>query len=314
MAIYNDPPKKGTDKKEDVKNFFVRYYNSPTFERNFKAGQAGWLSDNVGDVRNKLLNIVKGVNVKYDKNRESSDTYYSQSGNTINMGDPSEYGMQDWASVFAHEVSHSGDPLVIGGTPNHVMSLLNKNRLYKNILQTNVSKYNAKPGDDAYDRPILFGKLFNESISGLSNELQQKKKSSELKDKTTGIKETLTRFNKWKSETQHDNAPGEVRGDINSLRYVLADKGIWDITSQNPSTFNAEMLNKLYKVKDINTPIIKKGWKETTEKRPSTIKGVEEPKTPGLILDRLRARYSDEDIIWMINNIAKQGGAKSDIA
>lgn len=318
MAKKNTPPEKGTDKNELVRNFFLKYYNSPAFEKNYRAGQAGWMSDDFTSVKNGLIEQVKKIQYKLTPQKGTAalgQTEYASSDNSVRLGTPDSYGNQDLESVSSHETAHAGNKTVVGGTPNHFLAMLNKNRLYKLILDKNIATLKAKPGDPGYDKPKMLEGQLRGDASQLTKDIESVRKYGEKNEKAPRIKELVNTLDRHKAQTMHDDAPSEVRADINSLRYLLAKNQIWDITSSNPGSFNEGMLNKLYQLKELNIPHTKSGTKYVSEKVPSSIKGVAEPKTPGLFLDRLRKRYKDEDIIWLINNIAKSGAQpNSDMA
>jgi hypothetical protein len=66
----------------------------------------------------------------------------------------------------------------------------------------------------------------------------------------------------------------------------------------------------MYQLSDLNKDMMKDGWKTTPKKRPTTStdsKGnkIPAPKNPGLFLERLRERFSDQELMWLINNVAK---------
>jgi len=67
----------------------------------------------------------------------------------------------------------------------------------------------------------------------------------------------------------YKKAPDEIKADLNALRYELKNKGLYDAGTQD---FNQDILNKMDK---------------------------------SYIRNRLGKAYSDEDLIWLMNNIAK---------
>lgn len=80
----------------------------------------------------------------------------------------------------------------------------------------------------------------------------------------------------------HDNQPSEIKADLDGLRYQLYRKGIFD------STKTKEFTNK-------HLDAIKK----------SDIKD-------DLMFNRLKRHYKDEDIIWILNNIAQNNDHNKD--
>lgn len=115
---------------------------------------------------------------------------------------------------------------------------------------------------------------------------------------------------------RHDSSPNEVRADIQALRYIMAKNGIWDITDPKSGKLGVEQLNKLYQLGELNRDLIDKGMRTLPTKINSERKDVKTPNNPGLFLNRLRERYSDDDIMWLLNNIAsnkinKSGGKQT---
>jgi hypothetical protein len=97
-----------------------------------------------------------------------------------------------------------------------------------------------------------------------------------------------------------------------ALRYLAAKEGIWDAVTNKPGSFTPEMLDKLYKIKDLNTPMVTYDQYGVTRSipnpeslNPNDLKNVAPPKKPGMILERLRKRYRDSELIDLINWLAK---------
>lgn len=83
-------------------------------------------------------------------------------------------------------------------------------------------------------------------------------------------------------DAEHDINPNETKADLDAIRYMLYTDGIYDTGTQE---FNKETLKKV-KAKYGNDRMIK----------------------------RLQDNYSDEDIIWMMNNIAAKNKTNSNLA
>lgn len=77
--------------------------------------------------------------------------------------------------------------------------------------------------------------------------------------------------NKNYQEVDHDSQPTENKADIDAIRYMMYKNGIYD--TRKDGEFTKEHLNKLYKTNDF-------------------------------IKNRLKNNYKDEDLIWLMNNIA----------
>lgn len=97
-------------------------------------------------------------------------------------------------------------------------------------------------------------------------------------DKNTGIRnsrlnksDTQQIINRLKSSAnpRYKKVPDEIKSDMNALRYELFDKGIYDAGKED---FNQDLLNK---------------------------------SGDSYIKERLGRSYEDEDLIWLMNNIAK---------
>ena len=111
--------------------------------------------------------------------------------------------------------------------------------------------------------------------------------------------------NRQGSPWMHDDRIGEIRSDVMALRYLAAKEGIWDAVTNKPGSFTPEMLDKLYKIKDLNTPEVMHDQSGTMRKIPSLeslnpndLKNVAPPKKPGMILERLRKRYRDSCLLY----------------
>ena len=120
-----------------------------------------------------------------------------------------------------------------------------------------------------------------------------------------------------KSQTSaHDSTVPEIRSDIMALRYMASKNKIWDASKSKVDSFTPEMLNQLYKVKELNTPQMKMDRYGPTYSQPSkeskkkgNLDKVGAPNDPGLILERLRSRYNDSDLLYLMNRVAKNENA-----
>jgi hypothetical protein len=286
-----------------VEDFFRKYYNSPAFERNVKSGESTWYNNDIPSLRKELLSQINNLQNTYDKR---TSTWYS--GGTVNMGNPDGYLNQPADGVYAHEVSHAGDNKIIPVTPRQSFYMLDKDKAYQTWME------DAK-------------KMGLENKIAEAGDATKKEKVKKLKAEMVGAwksgdkeaaKNMLTEYNLRESgfyddhenAARHDSAPGEIRGDINALRYFLAKNGVWDITDPKSGTFGPDQLKAMYQLSDLNKDMMKDGWKTTPKKRPTTStdsKGnkIPAPKNPGLFLERLRERFSDQELMWLINNVAK---------
>jgi hypothetical protein len=118
--------------------------------------------------------------------------------------------------------------------------------------------------------------------------------------------------NRQGSPWMHDDRIGEIRSDVMALRYLAAKEGIWDAVTNKPGSFTPEMLDKLYKSKELNTPMVTYDQYGSTRNildpeslKPNDLKKVAPPKKPGMILERLRKRYRDSELLDLMNWLAK---------
>jgi hypothetical protein len=304
ITTFMPPPK--TIKKAymgGVEDFFRKYYNSPAFERNVKSGESTWYNNDIPSLRKELLSQINNLQNTYDKR---TSTWYS--GGTVNMGNPDGYLNQPADGVYAHEVSHAGDNKIIPVTPRQSFYMLDKDKAYQTWMEDakkmGLENKRAEAGDATK----------KEKVKKLKAEMVGAWKSGDKE----AAKNMLTEYNLRESgfyddhenAARHDSAPGEIRGDINALRYFLAKNGVWDITDPKSGTFGPDQLKAMYQLSDLNKDMMKDGWKTTPKKRPTTStdsKGnkIPAPKNPGLFLERLRERFSDQELMWLINNVAK---------
>lgn len=287
------PKDKRPEYMNDVEDFFKKYYNSPAFERNVKQGASTWWNPDVASIRKKVLDQISSLKIQEDRSRGSE---YWPGGNTLTMGDRGQALNTPDEQVFAHELSHSGDNIILPEVPRNIFPMLNNNKLYPRILEE--AKAKGQKNEIAEAQSGYRKDRINRLMENMVSSWKQKDYDQ--------AKDYAEDFNRDESSgAQHDNAPGEIRGDINALRYMLAKSGVWDITNPKSGQFTAEMLNKLYQMPELNKSMTRNGVTTLPTKVKSTRQDVKEPKNPGLFLNRLRERFSEDDIIWMINNLAK---------
>ena len=286
-----------------VEDFFRKYYNSPAFERNVKSGESTWYNNDIPSLRKELLSQINNLQNTYDKR---TSTWYS--GGTVNMGNPDGYLNQPADGVYAHEVSHAGDNKIIPVTPRQSFYMLDKDKAYQTWMEDakkmGLENKIAEAGDATK----------KEKVKKLKAEMVGAWKSGDKEAAKNMLREYNLResgfYDDHENAARHDSAPGEIRGDINALRYFLAKNGVWDITDPKSGTFGPDQLKAMYQLSDLNKDMMKDGWKTTPKKRPTTStdsKGnkIPAPKNPGLFLERLRERFSDQELMWLINNVAK---------
>jgi hypothetical protein len=286
-----------------VEDFFRKYYNSPAFERNVKSGESTWYNNDIPSLRKELLSQINNLQNTYDKR---TSTWYS--GGTVNMGNPDGYLNQPADGVYAHEVSHAGDNKIIPVTPRQSFYMLDKDDAYKNWAADAKKAGGSNPIAESNE------KIKRDKVATLKSEMVGAWKGGDKERPKEILKEYNLResgfYDDHENAARHDSAPGEIRGDINALRYYLAKNGIWDITDPKSGSFGADQLKAMYQIPDLNRDMKQNGWKTTPNKRPTTIKdskgnSIPAPKNPGMFLDRLRERFSDDELMWLINNVAK---------
>lgn len=299
-----DPKKKyGTKDEDDIVNWYRKYYNSDLFRKNlydpqmpgsgYSLGQ--WSSGNpIPSQKNKDIGKLMTNYVTKVK------TYYPGTGatmaddNSIDMGDPSGYYNQPKSSMYAHEMAHVGQDEILNRQPSMLMYMLNKNK-----------KWNRKDYANDLAKELNAPKLNYEGKPAFSSE--EAKKESILKSFNQD-----ERGRALLGPESHDSATHEIRSDIMALRYLAAQNSIWDAAKSQPGSFTPEMLNKLYKNKDLNVPLTENinGSIQTTlpseqSKKQGNLKEVAPPKNPGVILQRLRKRFNDDELLYLMNRIAK---------
>jgi hypothetical protein len=305
MKDTNPRKKYGAKDEDDIVNWYRKYYNSDLFRKNlydpempgsgYSLGQ--W--DRTGpvpsqkniDIGKRMTDYVTKVKTRYPgKGLTVTDDY------SIDMGDPNYYGNTSKSPVYAHEMAHVGQEEILNRQPSIIRFMLNKNK-------------NWNRREDAND----LAKSLNEPIVQYNSGPQYPSEEAKRED-------VLRKFNKNErlmaltGSSSHDNAAHEIRSDIMTLRYLAAKKGIWDAAKSKPGSFTPEMLNKLYQDKELNTPmttIFPMGGVSTTLPRAEhmkqgNLKEVAPPKNPGLFLQRIRERFNDDDILYLMNKVAKK--------
>lgn len=295
------PKEKRQPYMNSIEEYFKKYYNSPAFARNLEQGASTWWKPDVAAVRERVLKDIANLKVQEDR---SVGSEYWPGGNQLTLGSRDKALSTPDDQVYAHEYGHIGEDYILPEQPRHFFTMIGKERFNENLLEGKV------PG--GVDKDIV------------NRNLQMKKDKKDRtynamveawRDKDYWSAKNVARdyFKDESSGFRHDSSPNEVRADIQALRYLMAKNGIWDITDPKSGQFSAEMLNKLYQSPELNRDMKQGGWKTEPTKIKSTRPDVKAPSNPGLFLNRLRERYSDDDIIWLINNIAsnkinKMGG------
>jgi hypothetical protein len=278
-----------TDAEEkSVIDFAKNYYASDRFKENlYDKGNAG--------IKNKSAQVSKDA---IDKINSLSYTYKPlnetgfDKGNVINMGNPNAYLNAPKDLVFAHEMFHPMETEILSSQPRNVMTMLNRNTLK-----------NRKGDANA---------LYQDMLSPVPTNIDGTFQYPSVGDwRQSKIKEFASNDQDLSNTSMHDDLVGEVRSDIMALRYLANKKGIWDVTKSGVKDMTPEMLNELYKSPELNKQMYKSDSSGKTNylpsekaKAPGNLKGVEAPKNPGLMLDRLKQRYSDKDLLYLMNKLA----------
>jgi hypothetical protein len=224
-----------------VEDFFRKYYNSPAFERNVKTGEKTWYNNDISGLRKELLSQINNIQNTY--NPANSTSY---SSGTINMGNPNEYLNQPADGVYAHELSHAGDNKIIPVTPMQSFYMLDKDDAYKNWAADAKKAGGSNPTAESNE------KIKRDKVATLKSEMVGAWKGGDKERPKEILKEYNLResgfYGDHKNASKHDSAPGEIRGDINALRYYLAKNGIWDITDPKSGSFGADQLKAMYQI------------------------------------------------------------------
>jgi hypothetical protein len=282
-----------TDAEEQsVKDFAKSYYASDRFKENlYDKGNFG-IKDKSAQISKEAINKINNLSYTY----KPLDRTGFDKGNIINMGNPNEYLNAPKDLAFAHEMFHPMEKEILSVQPRNVMIMLNHNALK-----------NRKGDANA---------LYQDMVSPIPTTADNKPIYSSVGDwRQSKIKDFADEEQQLSSTSMHDDLIGEVRADIMALRYLANKKGIWDVTKSGVKDMTPEMLNELYKSPELNKQMYKSDSSGKTKylpsekaKAPGNLKGVEAPKNPGLMLDRLKQRYSDKDLLYLMNKLAKNEG------
>jgi hypothetical protein len=278
-----------TDEEEkSVIDFAKNYYASDRFKKNlYDKGNFG-IKDKSAQISKDAINKINNLSYTY---KPLTSTGFDK-GNIINMGNPNEYLNAPKDLAFAHEMFHPMEKEILSVQPRNVMIMLNHNALK-----------NRKGDANA---------LYQDMVSPIPTTADNKPIYSSVGDwRQSKIKDFADEEQQLSSTSMHDDLIGEVRSDIMALRYLANKKGIWDVTKSGVKDMTPEMLNELYKSPELNKQMYKSSSSGKTTylpskkaKEPGNLKGVEAPKNPGLMLDRLKQRYSDKDLLYLMNNLA----------
>ncbi len=295
----SDPAKKkiyGAPEEDKINDWFKQYYGSDFFKQNLTDASKGIINIDPNEISKNAINAIDNTEVIYPKTDESM-TYSFPSGGKqyIVMGNPNVYGNQPRNETYAHEVGHTAGLDLLANQPKNLFFMDNHaigkkeyaDQLYKDLLAPIENRYPDGPkfkSDDEKRKSVLRHYAQEEEDLGMRD---------------------------------HGKAQTEQRADIMALRYLAAKKGIWDATKSKPGSFTADMLNKLYKTKELNTPVTRQstmGFGTRTDEidpqdiKQGNLKNVAPPKSPGVILPELRRKFSDKDILYLMNKLAKNEG------
>jgi hypothetical protein len=296
----NEKKYQAPDKKQ-IEDWFSNYYASPFFKENLYDKGNAYLPDEGEQEGQAAISKIKGL--KYTYNDYNSygypeDTNYDLN-DTVNLGDPNNYGNQPKSTALAHELGHVNQAEILSHQPRNLALMLNRNQNFsrKSAADTIYELANEMPSRYS-DGKLMYPSLPSVGLYRKSN-----------------LKEWMDREAHNSGAYGHDSNVGEIRADVMALRYLAAKKGIWDASKEKPDSFTPEMLNKLYKEKDLNISQTKKDRFGVTTNPPSekskskgNLKEVKPPKNPGMILERLRTRYKDSDLLYLMNKLAKNEG------
>jgi hypothetical protein len=281
----NEKKYQAPDKKEIV-NWFKNYYASPLFKENlYNKG----IPDEGTKVGKETTDVINKLNFTYNDldSLGNPDITSYDNDKTINMGNPNKYWNQPKSTAFAHELAHVNQDEILSHQPRHLIYMLNRN---KNM-----------------DRKSAANRLFS-----LANQKPANPAIPTAPYRLSELKEWAQLENSGRSPWMHDDSIGEIRSDVMALRYLAAKEGIWDAVTNKPGSFTPEMLDKLYKIKDLNTPMVMydqygpaRSIPNPESLEPNDLKNVAPPKKPGMILERLRKRYRDSELLDLMNWLAK---------
>ena len=280
----------GAPEEDKVIDWFKQYYGSDFFKTNLERGNAKVLKIDPEKISKSVINDIDNTKTVY-ANTDKEATY-SFPGRII-MGNPEIYGNQPKNETYAHEQGHTGQVNLLASQYKNLEYMGNRAKGRKKYIYDLQKNLLAPIAQNSY---------------GPEFKSEDEKRRKVLNDYAEN-EINLAGINHGFSQT-------EQRADIMALRYLAAKKGIWDASKSKPGSFTAEMLNKLYKTKELNTPITNKspfgGGKQTTitpsDSKQGDLKNVAPPKSPGTILPELRRNFKDSDILYLMNNLAKKEG------
>jgi hypothetical protein len=280
----------GAPEEDKINDWFRQYYGSDFFKENLNKGNRNVVKIDPNQVSKNTLTSMDNTNVIYSKTPEQAT--YSWPG-TIVMGNPEIYGNQPKNETYAHEQGHTGQIDILASQPSNLLYMMNKSgrqrasdQLVKDLMAP-IKQYYSGPefkSDNEKRKKVLEDYVLSEEKLAMTN---------------------------------HGAALTEQRADIMALRYLAAKKGIWDASKSKPGSFTADMLNKLYKTKELNTPVTSDtpfGRGKQTHIVPGDLKqgdlkNVAPPKSPGTLLPELRKRYKDSEILFLMNILANNEGS-----
>jgi hypothetical protein len=284
-----------TDTEEkSVEDFAKSYYASDRFKENlYDKGNFG-IKDKSAQISKEAIDKIN--NLSYTYNPVNSTGF--DKGNVINMGNPNAYLNAPKDLAFAHEMFHPMEKEILSSQPRNVMVMLNRNTLKNRKEEANT--------------------LYQDTLSSIPTTADNNPIYSSVGDwRQRKIQEFASKEQELSSTSMHDDLVGEVRSDIMALRYLANKKGIWDVTKSGVKNMTPDMLNELYKSPELNKEMYKSDSSGKTKylpsekaKAPGNLKGVDAPKNPGLILDRLKQRYSDKDLLYLMNKLAYKNNNK----
>lgn len=291
----NGKAKFGASNEDDVINWFRKYYTSDLFKKNMYDPQmSGYMdrfipSEKTNKIGKETQRKITNVKVSYPGTGSTTTDDAS-----VSMGNPNLYYNQPKSEVFAHEIGHVGEEDVLNRQPSMIQFMLNKNKKYnKESLSKGLTEQLNAPIKQYYS-----GAQFPSEEAKKESVLNRYLQDERIRSKAGG--------------ESHDSATNEIRADIMALRYLAAKKGIWDASESKPGTFTPSMLDKLYKDKDLNAPMTERVGStigtilpSPESKQKGNIKEVAPPNNPGMMLKRLRERFNDTDLLYLMNKLAK---------
>lgn len=300
-------PKKGEENKEkyspadaeQIKKWYNEYYTSPLFKENLYDKGNAFIPEEGTKEGQAAINKIRGLKYTYQDVNSAGypkDTSYDLE-DTVNLGNPNNYGNQPKSTALAHELGHVNQAEILSHQPRNLALMLNRNEISdrKNAANQIYKLSNEMPPRYS-DGTLMYKSLPSVGLYRKSN-----------------LKDWMDKESHSSSTYGHDSNVGEIRADIMALRYLAAKEGIWDASKEKPGSFTPEMLNQLYKQKDLNISQTKKDSQGNVttnlpgekSKSKGNLKEVKAPKNPGMILERLRTRFKDSDLLYLMNRIAK---------